>query len=55
MRYKPVQIGVCWTLNVKGPLAYVIDSFVVKKHNNIGVFNQGMCGEHAVIRLDHSS
>ena len=55
LRYEPVQIGICWALNVKGSLAYVIDSFIVKKHNDISVFNQGMCGEHTIIRLNNSS
>jgi len=55
LRHKPVEVGVGWALNVKGSLAYVIDSFIVKKHNDISVFNQGMCGEHTIIRLDDSS
>jgi hypothetical protein len=42
LRDKPVEVGVGGSLNVKRTLADIIDSFIVKKHSHICVFQKGV-------------
>lgn len=50
-----VQVGVSRALDVQRAAADVVDSLVVEHHSNVGVLEQGVSGEHAVVGLNHSS
>ena len=47
-----VQIGVGGALNVQRTAADVVDSLVIEHHRHVGVLQQGVGGEHGVVRLD---
>ena len=37
-----VQVGVCWTLNVKIPAADVVDSFIIHHESAVGMLQSGV-------------
>jgi len=43
---QPVEVGVCWTLNVQRAAANVIHSLIVKHDSNISVLQQRVGGQH---------
>ena len=49
-----VQVGVGGSLNVQVSSADIVDGFVIEHNGNISVFQEGVGGEHGVVRLDHS-
>jgi len=53
LRHKPVEVGVRWSLNVKGAAADVIDCLIVKQHSNISVLKERVGGQDAVVWLNH--
>ena len=52
LRDKPVQVGVCWPLDVHVTSADVIDSLVVDHEGTVGVLEGGVGGQDSVVRLD---
>mmetsp|Transcript_36609 Transcript_36609/g.61693 ORF Transcript_36609/g.61693 Transcript_36609/m.61693 type:complete len:458 (+) Transcript_36609:171-1544(+) len=48
-----VQVGVGRTLDVQGAAADIVDRLVVKHDGNVGVLEQGVGGQHAVVGLDN--
>jgi hypothetical protein len=53
--HQPVQVGVGRALDVQGAAADVVHSLVVQHHSHVGVLQQGMGGQHGVVRLHHGS
>jgi hypothetical protein len=53
LRYKPVEVGVSWALNIEGAAADVVDGLIVKQHSNISVLEERVSGQDTVIWLDH--
>jgi len=51
LRDQPVQISVCGTLNIEGSSADVIDGFIIEKHGNISVLEEGVGRKDAVVRF----
>jgi len=49
-----VQVGVGWSLNVKGSSADIVDSFIVKHDSNISMFEEGVSGKDRVVWFDNS-
>ncbi|WAR26379.1 hypothetical protein MAR_012083, partial [Mya arenaria] len=49
---QPVQVGVCWALNVEVPAADVVDGLVVDHEGAVGVLQGGMGGQDGVVWLD---
>eukprot|EP00967_Tisochrysis_lutea_P075247 scaffold101400_cov30-Tisochrysis_lutea.AAC.1 len=52
---KAVKVGVRRTLNVKVATADVIEGLVVNHKGHIGVLEECVRGEHAIVRLDDGS
>jgi len=50
-----VEISVSRALNVKVAAAYVVKGLVIETESAISVLKKGMCGQHVIVRLDHSS
>ena len=46
---EPVEVGVGWSLDVEGSPADVVDGFVVQEDRHVGVFQEGVGGEDAVV------
>jgi len=49
-----VQVGLGGSLDVQVPPANVLDGLVVQQDAHIGVLQQGVGGQHAVVGLNHS-
>ena len=55
LRDQPVEVGVCWPLNVQGPAADIIDGLVVEQHSNVSVLQKGVSGQDTVVGLHNCS
>merc|ERR1719201_1563684 len=51
---KAVEGGVSGALDVEGAAADVVDGLVVEHDGNVSVLEEGVGGEHGVVRLDDS-
>ena len=51
---QPVQVGVCWSLDVQVSSADIVDSFVVDHEGTVGVLQGGVGGQDGVVWLDDS-
>jgi len=49
-----VQVGLGGSLDVQVASADVVDSLVVEHDCDVGVLQQGVGGQHGVVRLNHS-
>merc|ERR1719376_885391 len=49
-----VEVGVGGALDVKGAAADVVDGLVVEHDGDVGVLEEGVGGEHGVVRLNDS-
>ena len=50
----PVEVSVCWALDVQGAAADVVDSLIVQHDSDISMLKQRVCGQHAVVGLHDS-
>ena len=53
--YRPVQVGVSWSFNIKVSSADVIDSLVVNHEGTIRVLECGMSSQNRVVGLNNCS
>merc|ERR1719274_477302 len=51
---KTVKVGVGGALDVEVAAAHVVQGLVIKAEGAVGVLQQGVTGEHVVVRLNHS-
>jgi hypothetical protein len=52
--FDPVEVGVSGSINVKIPLANVIDGLVVNHECAVGVFQSSVSGQDGIIRFHNS-
>jgi len=50
---EPVQVGVCWSLDIEISSADIIDGLVIKHDSNVGVLEEGVGGEDGVVWLNN--
>ncbi len=49
-----VEVGVGRTFDVERGAADVVERLVIKIEGEVGVLEEGVCGEHSIVRLHHS-
>jgi len=52
LRKEPVQVRVCWSLNVEIATADIVKGLVVQHDGHIGVLEERVDAEHSVVWLD---
>ena len=51
---KSVQIGICWSLNIKITSTDIVDGFIVYHKGTVRVFQGGVSGQDRVVGFNYS-
>lgn len=53
LRNKSVEVAITWTLDIKIPVANIVDGLIVNHERAVRVFDGEMCGQDGIVGFHH--